>query len=247
MKKILFIGLIFFLLATAQLSLVHADNTNGSDVEPVNPIAGGTNGSPSLTVPANGGTSLGAQGTVPVSQQTVSSGASVNPSFVGTNGNLNYVPLEPLPSGFISDGNAYSDGNVASILNAFIKIAIIGGGFLAVALFVFYGIRYMLTDVVGTKSDAKDHLKNAFWGLLLLLGSYLILYTINPQLLNFSNVFCPLTGVTGGCSSTGSGAAVSQTSTQPSSATIQQNTNTCTSAGGSMQNGTCQGLPSTPL
>ena len=33
-------------------------------------------------------------------------------------------------------------------------------------------------------SDAKSKMKNAIYGLLLALGSYLILYTINPDLVN---------------------------------------------------------------
>ena len=106
-----------------------------------------------------------------------------------SNGTLTYTPLEPLP--FIpQEGTA----PVSTILNAVLKILIIAGAFMAVGSLVFYGIEYMMSDVAGTKLGAKGHVMGALWGLLLLLGAWLILYTINPQLLNFSNDVNPVPG-----------------------------------------------------
>lgn len=52
---------------------------------------------------------------------------------------------------------------------------------LAVIMLVIGGVQYM---VAGDKDPgpAKERIKNAIWGLILALTSYLILYTINPDL-----------------------------------------------------------------
>lgn len=54
-------------------------------------------------------------------------------------------------------------------------------GLAALAMFIWGGIEYMFA---GEKqpAEAKKRMKNALIGLLLALGSYLILFTINPQL-----------------------------------------------------------------
>ena len=52
---------------------------------------------------------------------------------------------------------------------------------IAVIMLVIGGVQYM---VAGEKdpSSAKESIRNAIWGLILALTSYLILYTINPDL-----------------------------------------------------------------
>jgi|GEM_PF-1789181 len=52
---------------------------------------------------------------------------------------------------------------------------------IAVIMLVIGGVQYM---VAGEKdpSSAKERIRNAIWGLILALCSYLILYTINPDL-----------------------------------------------------------------
>ena len=61
-----------------------------------------------------------------------------------------------------------------------------GLGFVALSAFgafTYGGLRYM-TAGDSDPSEAKTWMKNAVYGLLLALGSYLILYTINPDLVN---------------------------------------------------------------
>ena len=61
-----------------------------------------------------------------------------------------------------------------------------GLGFVALAAFFMLtwgGVLYMFAGD-RDPSDAKSKMKNAVYGLLLALGSYLILYTINPDLVN---------------------------------------------------------------
>ena len=57
--------------------------------------------------------------------------------------------------------------------------------FLAVGVIVWAGLRYTLAaGNPSTQSDAKDQILQAILGLILLFGAYLILYTINPNLVN---------------------------------------------------------------
>lgn len=56
-------------------------------------------------------------------------------------------------------------------------------GVVALAAIIYWGIVYTLSaGLVSKKEDAKDGITQAVYGLLLLLGAYLILYTINPAL-----------------------------------------------------------------
>ncbi|MBU6426660.1 DUF308 domain-containing protein [Patescibacteria group bacterium] len=52
----------------------------------------------------------------------------------------------------------------------------------AVFMMVWGGFEYMTSDAWNKKSAGKDKFWNAIWGLLMVLGSYLILKTVNPKL-----------------------------------------------------------------
>ncbi len=100
-----------------------------------------------------------------------------------------YTALEPLPcipgGGVTCPGGA---GNLQStfsfqnyvqfIFNLIIAIA----AATAVFMIVFGGLQYMTTDSWQNKSEGLDKVKNALYGLLLILTSYLILRTIDPRL-----------------------------------------------------------------
>ena len=68
-------------------------------------------------------------------------------------------------------------------LNVIIKLAIGLAAVLAVVLIVMGGIQYMTTELVSGKEDGKRRITNAVLGLLVALGAWLILFTINPDLL----------------------------------------------------------------
>lgn len=53
----------------------------------------------------------------------------------------------------------------------------------AVFMIVIGGFQYMTTDAVQGKSEGKERITNAIYGLLLVISAWLILYTINPKLL----------------------------------------------------------------
>jgi len=66
------------------------------------------------------------------------------------------------------------------IFNTMLAIAVT----LAVIMIMYGGIKYMTTDAWTAKEEGKDIIKNAIWGLILALVSWLILYTINPDILS---------------------------------------------------------------
>ena len=55
---------------------------------------------------------------------------------------------------------------------------------LAIIKIIIAGVKYMLSSLPGTKGNAKSEIQGALLGLLLILGAYLILNTINPALTN---------------------------------------------------------------
>ena len=92
-------------------------------------------------------------------------------------------PLEvPLPE--IGSESAI---NTAPLLPAYIKyifnFAVIICGFIAFGVLVVGGIRYLASaGDPSTMSDANSQMISGIMGLVIILGSYLILATINPQL-----------------------------------------------------------------
>lgn len=56
---------------------------------------------------------------------------------------------------------------------------------LAVIMIVWGGVEIMLSESLFKKEDGKKKVWDAIWGLLLALVSWLILYTINPDILHF--------------------------------------------------------------
>jgi len=61
-------------------------------------------------------------------------------------------------------------------------------GAIAVAMIVYGGVRYVVTaGNSASQSEAKDIIKSAVLGIVLLGGAYLILNTINPDFINLKN------------------------------------------------------------
>lgn len=74
--------------------------------------------------------------------------------------------------------------NLGKYLNIMIRIIIGLCAVAAVAMIVIGGIQYMTSELMSSKEDGKERMKGAVWGLIIVLGSYALLYTINPDLLN---------------------------------------------------------------
>jgi hypothetical protein len=70
-------------------------------------------------------------------------------------------------------------------VNNFYKFALLAGGVLAFGAIVYGGIKYTLAaGNPSGQSEGKEWVKGALLGLLLLGGAYLILRTINPELVS---------------------------------------------------------------
>lgn len=79
-----------------------------------------------------------------------------------------------------------SSGNLTSLFSTIFNVVIAIAAVLAVIQIMWGGIQYMTVDAWSMKSDAKDRINNAIIGLIIALVSWLILYTINPTILDLS-------------------------------------------------------------
>lgn len=93
-----------------------------------------------------------------------------------------YELLEPLPFVSSSDGRTTVNKYIPGIIQLIIALA----GALAVIKIVFGGIQYMSSDAITGKENGKKHIWDAIWGLVLIISAWLILYTVNPNLVNFN-------------------------------------------------------------
>ena len=107
--------------------------------------------------------------------------ASTGLVFASGNG-LEYNLLAPLPPIGTQPGILTTTG-LDDYLSRAIPFIIALAAVLAVVQITVGGFEYSLSEAITNKSDAKDRMTQATIGLLLALTSYLILYTINPDLI----------------------------------------------------------------
>ncbi len=69
-------------------------------------------------------------------------------------------------------------------IDALYALAISLAALIAVVKIVIAGAKYMMDDIVTHKSEAKEDIKNALIGLLIIIGAVIILNTINSDLTN---------------------------------------------------------------
>jgi len=68
------------------------------------------------------------------------------------------------------------------------QFALAIAGMLAFGMIIYGAIQYTVSaGNVAQQSDAKDRITQALWGVALLLGAYLILHTIDPQLVSLKD------------------------------------------------------------
>ena len=109
------------------------------------------------------------------------------PLIAFAQGTSNFVPLanydgsQPLKS-------AFESSSLSSYFSAMFKISLSVGAILAVMMLVYGGYLYMGSDMWATKQRAKQVITDAIIGLLLLVFVYLILFQINPCILQM-NIF----------------------------------------------------------
>ena len=121
---------------------------------------------------------------------------------------FHFVPIVPIPiSG--QSGTLDENTSLGCYVNAVFNIAIMVSVVLAVIMIIIDGFKYMTTEAVGNKKDALGGIRQALFGLILLLASWLILHVINPQITNL-NVL-QLNGNGSSCASSFSGSVNNNT------------------------------------
>lgn len=99
-----------------------------------------------------------------------------------------YCLLEPI----VINNVAQEKVKIADYVETMFKIGIGLAALFAVFMIILGGFQYMTSESIGGKGDGKEKIEGALWGLALALGSFLILNTINPQLLEFSGGLEPI-------------------------------------------------------
>ena len=89
---------------------------------------------------------------------------------------------------FVSQYPWDSEKTPVALVARFYQLALGLVGAAAMAVIIFGGIKYTISAGNSSKQkDAMDWITGAVWGIVLLAGAYLILYTINPDLTNLKN------------------------------------------------------------
>jgi hypothetical protein len=96
-----------------------------------------------------------------------------------------YTMLEPIP---LSDpaGAPDTTTTASKFFQGIVPLIIALAGALAVLMIIIGGIQYMSTDAIGEKSEGKERIRNAIGGFILIISAWLILYTVNPKLIEFN-------------------------------------------------------------
>jgi len=105
---------------------------------------------------------------------------------------FSFVPLltfaQDGPSKFLIGipGISGEDFNFNGYINAIYALFISIAALLAVVKIIVAGVKYMFSDIITQKSEAKKDIRGALLGLVVILGAVLILNLINPNLTEFS-------------------------------------------------------------
>lgn len=98
-----------------------------------------------------------------------------------------YTVLAPLPGTTNCDeGPACDQTSLQKYLPAVFNLSIGIAAAMAFVAITWGGILYATSDAIMGKEQGKEWITNAVWGLLLVIGAYAILYTINPRILEFN-------------------------------------------------------------
>lgn len=110
--------------------------------------------------------------------------------------NTKYKLLTPLPGGTEGELSEFdTTEGLGKYLNLIINLVIGISAVLAVVMIVMGGIEYMGSELISEKADGKNKIQNALLGLLIAMGAWALLNTINPNLLNSDVKIDPATVV----------------------------------------------------
>lgn len=104
-----------------------------------------------------------------------------------------YTPLTLLPGTYETDSTGKATTNIALYLSGAIKLLIALGAALAVLFAIIGGVKYVAASInPSAKSDAIEDVQHALIGLAIILTSYLLLNSINPNLVRFNFMLPPV-------------------------------------------------------
>jgi hypothetical protein len=101
-----------------------------------------------------------------------------------------YTPLVGIPG--IDPGAEFG-----TYINALYALSISVAALLAVIKIIIAGMKYMLSDIVTSKSDALADIRGSITGLIVVISAVLILTVINPQLTETSIYLAPVQSAPG--------------------------------------------------
>ena len=96
-----------------------------------------------------------------------------------------YTVLTPLPGTIDKCTGTTCTTNFSKYLPGMFNLIVAIAAGLAFVMITLGGITYATSDSIANTSQGKKWITNALYGLLLVIGAYVILYTINPQILSF--------------------------------------------------------------
>lgn len=144
-------------------------------------------------------------------------------------GTCTYIALEPLPLG-ADYQNCYGGVNekcsnpvpFQALVTRGFQLLLGVGSTVAVVMLVMGALTYMFSDVLNSKKNALGRIRNAMWAIVLLVSCYLILNTINPDLVTFKLDLTAIGGQPSQTQQTVPGGVPTQTTqTQPIQGEIQ--------------------------
>lgn len=107
-----------------------------------------------------------------------------------------FVPLAPIPgltdTGLIDTASGVGPGSFAFFFNNLYKFMLGLAIALAIIEIIWGGLEISTQDSVSKKSDGKQRIYNAIYGLILILSPVLVFSIINPCILNLSIALTPI-------------------------------------------------------
>jgi len=150
-------------------------DANGNAVLVIPASAPSTGGTMTITPNSNGGQN------VTILQPNGSTVSGTIPANTPSSASGGYQPLSPItgPDGTVLNGSTNFSGYLQAIYRIGIGLCFV----LGVIMFTWAGIEYIVSESMNTKGDAKNRMTNALIGLAIALVSYILLNTINPDIL----------------------------------------------------------------
>ncbi len=117
--------------------------------------------------------------------KVLSNGTCITPKDYGNVNTYKMIYQIPCDQRF---GNCPPASDPAGYVSRLYTFSLMAAGIVAMGALIFGAVKYILSaGNIVSQQDARDQMTSAIWGLMLLIGAYLILYTINPDLVNLRN------------------------------------------------------------